>query len=112
MEVHFQMERYAWKGKIREGRLEDYKKWHGELFWPEMKDALLRSGVHNYSIWNVHDEVFGYMECEVSAQQTFQIQAEDEVVKRWGQLMSDILIRDIDPATGKPYPLMQVFMLE
>ena len=106
------MERYAWKAKIREGMLEEYKLRHGEMFWPEMKEALLKSGVRNYSIWNVHDEVFGYMECEDSVQKTLQLQAEDEVIKRWGQHMSDILIKDIDPATGKAYPLTQVFMLE
>ena len=89
----------------------EYKRRHDEI-WPEMLELIHASGLKNYSIWNVHDEVFGYMECEDSVQKTLQLQAEDEVIKRWGQHMSDILIKDIDPTTGKAYPLTQVFMLE
>ncbi len=53
------MERYAWKGKIVEGMLEEYIKRHDNI-WPELTQVLNDAGIHNYTIWNVGNELFGY----------------------------------------------------
>ena len=104
------MQRYAWKGHIKEGMLEEYIRRHNSEFWPEMREALTKAGIHNYSIWNVGNEVFGYLECDESVETYLQIQSECEVVKKWNLHMSDILIKEIDEKTGKPYVLKQVFL--
>lgn len=106
------MQRYAWKGRIKEGMLEEYVQRHNAEFWPEMREALAKAGIHNYSIWNVGNEVFGYLECDESVEKSLAIQAESKVVKEWNLHMSDILIKDINEKTGKPYVLKQVFLQE
>ena len=57
------MEKYAWKGLVKEGCLEEYIRRHDNL--PEDMKALLReAGICNYTIWNVGNELFGYYECK------------------------------------------------
>ena len=55
------MERYAWKGRIKEGTKEEYIRRHKEI-WPEMKAVLKEAGIANYSIWFTENELFGYYE--------------------------------------------------
>ena len=44
------MERFAWKGRIRPGMQEEYKRRHDEI-WPEMLALLKEAGIRNYTIW-------------------------------------------------------------
>lgn len=104
------MEKYAWKGIIKEGALEEYVKRHNEI-WPEMVKVLKDAGIRNYSIWNVGNEMFGYYECD-SIEYASKVQSESEVVKRWDEYMKDILIMEKDPKTGAQPLLTQVFELE
>ena len=55
------MERHAFAMKIKEGRMNDYRKKLGEI-WPELTAYLDRNGVSNFSIWNAADLIFGYYE--------------------------------------------------
>ena len=55
--------RYVWKARVLPGKLEEYKKRHDEI-WPEMTEVLNQAGIHNYTIWNHSDELFGYYECD------------------------------------------------
>ncbi len=57
------MERYAWKARVIEGKLDEYIKRHNEI-WPELVDVLKQAGIKNYTIWNVDNTLFGYYECE------------------------------------------------
>ena len=41
--------------------MNDYRKILGEI-WPELTAYLDRNGIHNFSIWNAADLVFGYYE--------------------------------------------------
>lgn len=102
------MEKYAWKGLIVEGSIDEYIKRHDEI-WPEMKEVLEKAGIVNYSIWNVGNELFGYYECEKGVEYAAKIQAESEVVDRWNEYMKDILIMEMDPETGAQPKLRQVF---
>ena len=106
------MERYAWKGLIKEGYNEEYIKRHNELFWPEMTEMFNECGVHNYSIWMVENEVFGYMECDDGVEAAIRYQKMSEVKQRWDKYMSDILIPNINPETDKPFVMRQIFMHE
>ena len=51
-------------GKLKEKYLtmacDEYIKRHDEI-WPEMTEMLNESGIHNYSIWNVGDELFVFV---------------------------------------------------
>lgn len=102
------MEKYAWKGRIVYGMLEEYRRRHDEI-WPEMKEVLTKAGIVNYSIWNVGDELFGYYECEKGAEYAARIQRESPVVEKWDEYMKDILIMEKDPETGAQPLLTQVF---
>ena len=104
------MERYAWKGYVRADAKEEYIRRHNELFWPEMTKMFNECGVHNYSIWMVENEVFGYMDCEDGVDHAIAYQKASEVKHRWDEYMADILIPNINPETGKPYEVKQVFM--
>ena len=102
------MVRYAWKGYVKEGALEEYKRRHDEI-WPEMSAVLDQAGIHNYTIWNVGNELFGYYECE-DLEYALKVQEESDIVKRWDIYMADILTMETDPETGKQMPLRQMYL--
>ena len=105
------MERYAWKGKIKPGCLDEYIKRHNEI-WPEMKQMLNDAGIKNYTIWNVGEDMFGYYECEKGIDYASKVQSESPVVKKWDEYMKDILIMEKDPVTGAQPLLKKVFELD
>lgn len=102
------MEKYAWKGLIKEGQIEEYIRRHDAL-WPEMKEVLTAAGIKNYTIWNVGNELFGYYECEKGIDFAARVQRESEVVDRWNEYMKDILVMEMDPVTGAQPQLTRVF---
>jgi len=83
------MERFAWKGTILPGKKEEYIKKHDEI-WTEMTELLNQAGIHNYTIWNIGDELFGYYECE-SVAFALKTQEESPVVARWNEYMKDLM---------------------
>ena len=104
------MEKYAWRGKIKEGSFEEYKKRH-DLIWPEMVEVLKKAGIKNYTIWFNNNELFGYYECEKGIEYAARVQRESDVVARWDEYMKDILIMEPDPVTGAQPLLTKVFEL-
>ena len=60
------MERHAFAMKVKEGRMNDYRKKLGEI-WPKLTAFLDRNKVSNFSIWNAEDLIFGYYENEDGA---------------------------------------------
>ena len=104
------MERFAWKARVLQGKLDEYICRHDEI-WPEMTEVLNQAGVHNYTIWNVGDELFGYYECE-SIAYAAKVQAESPVVDRWNAYMKDVMEMEMDPATGTSVMLRKVFYHE
>ena len=105
------MERYAWKAKIKDGKKEEYKRRHDEI-WQEMKDLLKSAGICNYSIWNVGDELFGYYECEKGIAYAAKTQAESPIVAKWNEYMKDVMEMDTDPETGAQPLLREMFYLK
>lgn len=102
------MERFMWKARILPGMLEEYIKRH-DAIWPEMTQLLNEAGIHNYTIWNTGDELFGYYECD-SVVYAAKVQRESEVVVRWNAYMKDVMVMATDPLTGDPVKLTQVFL--
>lgn len=105
------MEKYAWKGMIKEGMIDEYVKRHKEI-WPEMVKVLKDAGIKNYTIWNTGNELFGYYECEKGVDYAAKVQAESPVVDKWNEYMKDILIMEMDPETGAQPMLKKVFTLD
>ena len=105
------MEKYAWKGMIKEGMIDEYVRRHNEI-WPEMVKVLKDAGIKNYTIWNTGCELFGYYECEKGVEYAAKVQAESPVVDRWNEYLKDILIMEMDPETGAQPLLKKVFTLD
>ena len=105
------VERYAWKAKLKDGMLDEYRRRH-DLIWQSMKDVLREAGVCNYSIWNVGDELFGYYECKRGVDHATKVQASSQVVAMWNEYMKDVMEMEIDPETGSQPKLEEVFRLE
>ena len=105
------MERYAWKARLKDGKREEYKRRHDEI-WQEMKELLKSAGIRNYSIWNVGDELFGYYECDKGIAYAAKVQAESPIVAKWNQYMKDVMEMDTDPETGAQPLLREMFYLK
>ena len=100
--------RYTWKARVLPGKLNEYIRRHDEI-WPEMTEVLNQAGIHNYTIWNLRDELFGYYECE-DLEYALRVQAESPDVARWNESMVGIMVMDGDPVTGELSELKQVFL--
>lgn len=82
------MERIGFEMKIKPELVEEYKRRHDDI-WPEMSDALRRTGWHNYTIFFRPDgTLFGYVEVEESFQASLDGMAKEEVNQRWQDEMS------------------------
>jgi len=82
------MKRVAFLLKVKEEKIEEYKK-HHEQVWPEMLDALSRSGWHNYSIFMREDgQLFGYFEAAESFQTSLEKMSQEEINARWQEFMT------------------------
>ena len=104
------MEKYAWKAKVVEGRIEEYERRHREI-WPEMKEVLKEAGIRNYTIWTDGCNLFGYYECD-SVEYASAVQNQSEVVKKWDEYMKDVLIMEKDPVTWAQPLMRNVFSFE
>jgi L-rhamnose mutarotase len=82
------MKRVAFVLRVREDRLEEYKK-HHQAVWPEMLAALRRTGWHNYSLFMRKDGLlFGYFETPQSFQAALAGMAQEKVNTRWQEFMA------------------------
>jgi L-rhamnose mutarotase len=82
------VKRVAFLLKVREDKLEEYKE-HHKAVWPEMLDALRRTGWHNYSLFMREDGLlFGYFETPESFQAALDGMAQEEVNARWQEFMA------------------------
>ena len=81
------MKRVGFVSKVKEARLEEYKKHHREV-WPEMLDALRRTGWHNYSLFMRGDGLmFGYFETPESFDAASEAIAKEDIAAKWHEFM-------------------------
>ena len=104
------MQRVAFIMKIKPGSEEEYRRRHQQV-WPELLADLRQAGCSRYSIYMRGLELFAYMEVE-DFQRFLSTMAASQASERWEQHMSDILVREINPATGFPFVLPEVFHLD
>jgi L-rhamnose mutarotase len=82
------MKRIGFLLKVKQEKLEEYAK-HHEAVWPEMLDALRRTGWHNYSIFAREDGLlFGYFEAAESFEASLAGMAQEEINARWQEFMA------------------------
>ncbi len=74
--------------KVKREKLEEYKEHHQKV-WPEMLDALRRTGWHNYSIFARDDGLlFGYFETPESFQAALDGMSKEEINQKWQDFMA------------------------
>ncbi len=82
------MKRCGFLLKVKQDRIEEYKLRHREV-WPEMLDALRRTGWHNYSLFMAPDGLlFGYFETPESMEAAQAGMSKEEVNARWQDEMA------------------------
>ncbi len=82
------MQRVGFILKVKPDMIPEYRRRH-EAVWPDMLDALRRTGWHNYSIFMRDDGLlFGYLEAAESFQASLAGMAEEEVNTRWQEAMA------------------------
>ncbi len=82
------MKRIGFLLKVKEDRIEEYKKHHREV-WPEMLDALRRTGWHNYSLFMRDDGLmFGCFETPENFQAALDGMSQEEVNTKWQEFMA------------------------
>ena len=82
------MRRVAFLLKVKEEKIAEYKK-HHEQVWPEMMDALRRTGWQNYSIFMREDgQLFGYFEAAESFQASLDGMSQEEINDKWQAFMA------------------------
>jgi len=93
------MKRFAFLFKIKPELKAEYKKAHDEI-WPEMADAISKSGIKNYSIFFRKDgTLFAYLESE-DPEKAFKYLAEQEVNTRWQKAMDKFFIKENQSILG------------
>ena len=82
------MQRVAFLLKVNPDRLAEYRERHQHV-WPDMLDALRRTGWHNYSLFLRDDGLLiGYFETPESLQAALDGMAREEVNQRWQSAMA------------------------
>ena len=103
------MQRIAFKMKLHEGQMAEYKKRHDEL-WLDLRDMLKSVGVCEYSIFLDEEThiLFAFLKTDDPAM--LDDLPNQEVVKRWWAYMSDIMDTNPDSSPVQK-PLTEVFYL-
>lgn len=106
------MQRVCFLLKVRQDRLDEYKLRHKEV-WPEMLDALRRTGWRNYSLFLRPDGLLvGYLETE-DFEKARAGMASLDVNRRWQAEMAPFFEQlDQGAADASMMALEEVFHLD
>jgi len=82
------MKRVGFVLKVRNEKIAEYKEHHKRV-WPEMLDALRRTGWHNYSLFMRDDGLlFGYFETSDGFETALEGMSREEINVRWQDFMA------------------------
>lgn len=82
------MKRVGFMLKVKKDKIDEYKEHHKHV-WPEMLDALRRTGWHNYSLFMTEDGLlFGYFEAEESFQASLDGMSKEAINAKWQEFMA------------------------
>jgi L-rhamnose mutarotase len=83
-----EMNRVGFVLKVKADKIEEYKEHHKKV-WPEMLEALRRTGWHNYSLFMRSDgTLFGYFETPTDLKTAVAAMSNEEVNARWQAMMA------------------------
>jgi L-rhamnose mutarotase len=83
------MKRIGRFGKLKPGAAGEYIRLHKDI-GPELRDALAKSGIRNFSIYIYGDELFSYLECD-DWDAAMQYLDDDPPTQKWTELMQTLL---------------------
>jgi L-rhamnose mutarotase len=107
------MKRVGFIFKIKQDLISEYVEHHKHV-WPEMLDALHRTGWHNYSIYLRPDGLlFGYFETPESLSAAQAGMAREEINAKWQSFMAPYFenLEGLRPDEGM-LELQEVFHLD
>jgi L-rhamnose mutarotase len=82
------MQRVGFLLKVKPELVAEYRR-HHEQVWPDMQEALRRTGWHNYSLFMRPDGLlFGYFEAQESFAASLDGMSREEVNERWQSFMA------------------------
>lgn len=82
------MKRIGFLLKVKSEKIAEYKAHHQHV-WPELLDALRRTGWHNYSLFMRADgTLFGYFETPDSFQAALEGMAGNPINAKWQDFMA------------------------
>lgn len=106
------MNRVGFVLKVRADLIDEYKRRH-ESVWPEMLDALSKTGWHNYTLFMAEDgRLFGYFETPADFQAALDGMSREPVNERWQSEMARFFEGTGDHADRMMEELVEVFHLD
>lgn len=106
------MNRIAFTLQVRPDMLDEYRVHHKSV-WPEMLEALRRTGWHRYSLFLRDDGLLlGYFETPGTFEQALAGMEDEEVNERWQALMAPYFEGDGAAADTQMVQLEEVFHLD
>lgn len=106
------MERVGFILKVKADLIDEYRRRH-ENVWPEMLQALSKSGWHNYSLFMRGDGLlFGYFETPESFRAALEGMSAEEVNDRWQTEMAPFFEGVGGHADDMMEELVEVFHLD
>jgi L-rhamnose mutarotase len=92
------MEQIAFLMRLKPGNEAEYRKRHDEI-WPELKDALTKAGIYDYSIFLDRETGNLFAVLRLKPDNTREVLPTLPVMRRWWDYMADLMLVD---ETNKP----------
>ena len=106
------MKRVGFVLKVKENMIAEYRRRH-EQVWPEMLEALDRTGWHNYTLFMAEDgRLFGYFETPEDFRTALAGMAREPVNDRWQAEMAQFFEGTGEQADQMMEQLVEVFHLD
>lgn len=103
------MQRVAFKMQLFEGKIEEYKRRHDEI-WPELVELLKESGIEDYSIFLDETTLSLFGVLKITDSLKLDDLPKQAIMQKWWVYMSDIMASNPDNSPVS-IPLKEVFYL-
>jgi L-rhamnose mutarotase len=105
------MNRVGFTLRVKPELIDEYRRHHTQV-WPEMLDALRRTGWHNYSLFLRDDgTLFGYVELPGTFAEALAAMDAEPINARWQALMAPYFEGDGSAPDQQMQTLEEVFHL-
>ena len=103
--------RYAFRMKLQPGTGQEYARLHEEVD-PVVIDEIRRAGIHNYSIWLDGEDLFSSLEID-DLEGFAEVMKSTDPTRPWAVAVTKLFAsREVDPATGMPPRMREVFRFD